>query len=104
MKFLFVFITSCLFITCISKEKADDMEQNVFLIETANNFDTNGVMIENNSAETIHFSKDFWDFFIKKFQMSAGMIFFFSLNQNYPDYYKFKDTSLTFFDVDFFHD
>ena len=86
---------------CSSTDTTHDIEQDVFLIETHNNFDIDGHIISNGKKqERIYFSKDFWDFFIKKFPKSSGMIFISPLYQEHQNYFKLGDTSLAFFDVD----
>ncbi|GGB18793.1 hypothetical protein [Puia dinghuensis] len=86
-------------LTACSAEKSNEIRSDIFISSFDTGFDVHGKSILKDGSQSIHFSKDFWDYFIRTHPKSSGMIFIMPLYNTSNNYVSLSDTSYTFYNV-----
>jgi hypothetical protein len=98
MRILLSILTLVLLTACSAK-KANEIESDIFISSFDTGFDVHGKSTLKDSSQSIHFSKDFWDYFIRTHLKSSGMIFIMPLHDASNNYVSMPDASYTFYNV-----
>ena len=88
-------------LTSCSVDKSDTTGQDIFIVNLDNDFDSSGNFTLTDATETIHFSNDFWNYFIKTHQSISYTVFVspvYKPDNNFLELH-LGDTSLSYYVV-----
>jgi hypothetical protein len=86
-------------LTACSVGKSNEIRSDIFISSFDTGFDVHGKSTLKDSLRSIHFSKDFWDYFIRTHPRSSGIIFTMPLYDTSNNYISLPDTSYAFYNV-----
>ena len=69
------FLILLLLVTACSSETKTEIEHDVFIASLKRDFDSTGHLILTDTSKAVHFSKDFWNYFIKTHPKSDNIVF-----------------------------